>query len=118
MKKNQESIELLATIINAIQEKKGEALTHLDLTKIENAPCDNFIICHGNSSTQVNAIMGEIEKQVKENLNEYPLHKEGYNNAEWIILDFFNIVVHIFLKDKRDFYKLEELWSDATINTL
>lgn len=118
MKKKEEPLELLATIVNAIQEKKGEAITHLDLRSIENTPCDHFIICHGNSTTQVDAIMGEVEKQVKENLGEYPSNKEGQQQSEWIILDFFNIVVHIFLRDKREFYKLEELWSDATINVI
>jgi len=118
MKNNQEPLELLATIIDSIQEKKGENIVHMDLRELENVPTEHFIICHGNSTTQVDAIMGEVEKQVFEKMGERCSHKEGYGNSEWIILDFFNIVVHIFYRDKREFYKLEELWSDAKIQLI
>jgi ribosome-associated protein len=106
-------INLKDLIVNAIQDKKGKSVTHLDLSAIDNIPCEHFIICSGNSQPQVKAIAEEVQKQVFDELGEHPLRKEGYQYQEWIILDYFNIVVHIFLPEKRDFYKLEELWSDG-----
>lgn len=107
--------DLLAVIIEGVREKKGKKIAHLDLSELENIPCKHFIICTAGSSPQVKAIATEIEKQTWEHLEEGPMRKEGVQHQEWIILDYFNIVVHIFLQEKRDFYKLEELWSDAKI---
>lgn len=100
-------------IIDAIQNKKGKSITHLDLAGLENTSTDHYIICQGGSNTQVRAIADGIEKDVFEQLGERPQRKEGYQYQEWIILDYFNIVVHVFMPEKREFYKLEELWSDA-----
>lgn len=109
----QETSILIKTINNAILEKKGEELLNLDLTTIDNAVAKHFVICHGNSSTQVKSIADFIEKMVKDNLNEKPWKKEGYENSEWILLDYVDVVVHIFLTQAREFYKLEKLWADA-----
>lgn len=110
---NQETAILVKTINNAILEKKGERLLNLDLTKIDNSIAEHFIICDGNSDTQVSAIASFIEQMVKSNLNEKPWKKEGLNNSEWILLDYSNVVVHIFQTESREFYNLEKLWADA-----
>jgi len=109
----QETSILLKTINNAILDKQGEQLLNLDLTKIENAVAKHFVICHANSSTQVNAIANNIEAMVKNNLDERAWKKEGYSNSEWILLDYANVVVHVFQTQAREFYKLEKLWADA-----
>lgn len=109
----QETAILLKTINNAILEKKGDDLLNLDLTKIDNAVAKHFVICHGNSSTQVKSIADFVEKMVRENVNEKPWKKEGYENSEWILIDYVDVVVHIFQSQAREFYKLEKLWADA-----
>ena len=109
----QETSILLKTINNAILDKQGEQLLNLDLTKIENAVAKHFVICHANSSTQVNAIANNIEAMVKKNTGEKPWKKEGYSNSEWVLLDYVNVVVHVFQTQSREFYKLEKLWADA-----
>lgn len=106
---------LLENIIEGMLDKKGQQIVDLDLTKINNSFCDHFVICHGNSNTQVNAIADSIEKKVKENLNQKVVHREGMENATWILLDYSNIVVHIFQEEIRNYYRLEELWGDANI---
>lgn len=105
--------ELEETIIDAILDKKGEQVVSLDLRKIGDAVADIFIICHATSKVQVKAIADNIDKKVKQNLGENPWHCEGFENFEWVLLDYVNVVVHIFMKAKRDFYQLEELWQDA-----
>ncbi|PLX09357.1 MAG: ribosome silencing factor [Marinilabiliales bacterium] len=110
---DQEAAILVKTINNAILEKNGENLLNLNLSKSDNAVAEYFIICHGNSETQVKAIADNVEKMVKTNLNDKPWNKEGLNNSEWILLDFVNVVVHIFQPEHREFYKLEKLWADA-----
>lgn len=109
---------LLKNIIEAIEEKKGLEIVDLDLTKIHNAFCDHFIICHAESSTQVNAIADSIENRVKENLNQKAGHREGIQNAMWILLEYQGILVHIFQKEFREYYRLEELWGDALITRI
>ncbi len=104
---------LVDAIVHGLQEVKGNDIVELNLEKIPNAICSRFVICHGDSSTQVEALANSVEKEVKEQLNEKPLHREGVNNAEWIILDYFNVVVHVFQKATREFYDLEKLWADA-----
>ncbi|NOZ47827.1 MAG: ribosome silencing factor [Chlorobi bacterium] len=106
---------LLSTIIEAIQEKKGIDIVSLNLAKLEQSITDHFVICHGNSNTQVEAIAREVEDKVKKVLNIKVWHKDGFKNAQWILLDFANVVVHIFQKEYRDFYNLEGLWADAEI---
>ncbi len=107
--------DLLDCIIQGIQEKKGEEIITIDLRKIENSVCDQFVICQGNSSTQVNAIADSVEKEVKEHLHLKLHHKEGFENAQWMILDYFDIIVHIFQPEIRQYYNLEDLWADAKV---
>jgi ribosome-associated protein len=109
---------LIGHIIEGILEKKGHELVDLDLTAIQNSICDNFIICHGTSGRQVEAIAESIEKTVKEKTGEKPWHKEGYQNSEWILLDYIDVVVHVFNEQTRKFYNLEGLWADAKIKTI
>ena len=110
--------QLISEIIKGIEEVKGENITILDLRDLENTVCDYFIICDGNSNTQVNAISGSIQKLVGKNLQEKPWHVEGESNSEWVLVDYVNIVVHIFQKQVREFYALEELWGDAKITNI
>ncbi len=109
----QETAILIKTINNAILEKNGENLLNLNLAKIDNSVADHFIICHGNSDTQVNTIASFVEEMVKVNLKDKPWKKEGLNNCEWILLDYVNVVVHIFQPQSREFYNLEKLWADG-----
>jgi ribosome-associated protein len=106
---------LITEIIKGIEEVKGQNITLLDLREIENTVCDYFIICDGTSNTQVSAISGSIQKSVSKKLKEKPWHIEGESNAEWILMDYVNVVVHIFQKSTREYYNLEELWGDAKI---
>lgn len=108
------SVEALCDfIINGIQEKKGFDITKLDLRKVSGAITDFFIICTGNSDTQVGAIAESVVEEVLKSTKELPWHKEGLTNKEWVLLDYVNIVVHVFKKEKREFYDLESLWGDA-----
>jgi iojap-like protein len=109
---------LIEKIVEAIQDTKGEDIKLLDLTKIENSAADYFIICSANSNTQVNAIAGNIEKKVRNELKNRPWHVEGTENAMWILVDYISVVVHIFQKHIREFYDLEDLWSDAQITSI
>ena len=106
---------LITEIIQGIEEVKGENITILDLRELENTVCEYFIICDGTSNTQVNAISGSVQKIVGENAQEKPWHVEGDNLSEWILVDYVHVVVHIFQKQVREFYALEELWGDAKI---
>lgn len=110
--------QLITEIIKGIEEVKGENITILDLREIENTVCDYFIICDGNSNTQVNAISGSVQKVVGKNAQEKPWHVEGEGNAEWVLMDYVNVVVHIFQKNIREFYDLESLWGDAKITNI
>ena len=98
-----------------ISDKKGKSIVSLDLREIPEAISDYFIICHGDSSTQVKAIIDNVYRKLKENWKETPHHIEGMQQAEWAIIDYVDVVVHVFLNEKRDFYHLEDLWSDAMI---
>lgn len=109
---------LLEIIVQGVQEVKGNEITCLDLKEIPHSVADYFVICHGNSDTQVDAIARSVERETQEALGEKPWHKEGVQNSEWVLLDYFNIVVHIFHKDKRGFYELEELWADAEVEKI
>ncbi len=106
------------TIIESIQEKKGEQIVCLDLRKINDAITDYFIICQADAAVQIKAITDNITERVKDTFQSSPYHVEGYENKEWVLIDYVNIVVHIFHKDKRNFYLLEELWSDAKIRKI
>ena len=100
-------------MIGLIQDKKGKSVVSLDLRQIPEAISDYFIICHGDSTTQVKAIVDNIHRKIKEDRGELPHHIEGMNSAEWAIIDYIDVVVHVFLRDRRDYYHLEDLWSDA-----
>ncbi|MCG1035601.1 ribosome silencing factor [Polaribacter sargassicola] len=110
--------DLISVIIKGIDEVKGEKIQLLDLRDIENTVCDYFIICSGNSNTQVNAISGSIQKHVSKELKDKPWHTEGQGNSEWVLMDYVNVVVHIFQKHVRDFYDIESLWGDAKITEI
>jgi ribosome-associated protein len=105
--------KLFKTIIRAIQEKKGENVISLDLRKIPEAVSDFFIICEAGSTTQVKAIADHVEYLVKEECGEGPYRHEGMNALQWVLVDYVNVVVHIFHPETRKFYRLEEMWSDA-----
>ncbi|HLG02674.1 MAG TPA: ribosome silencing factor [Bacteroidia bacterium] len=111
--RNGEGYELALAVASGILEKKGENIVCLDLRNIENAVCDYFIICEGNSSIQVEAIADSVEETVKKRMHQRPYRSEGWQNALWILIDFVNVVVHVFQKDTRQFYNLESLWADA-----
>ena len=102
-------------IIDSIQDIKGKNILKLDLRSLKEAPAEFFIICEGDSNTQTKAIADNIYKRLKLEANILPLNQEGHQNASWICIDYFNIVVHVFYKETRKYYELEDLWSDATI---
>jgi ribosome-associated protein len=107
--------ELLAlTVAQGMYEKKGDQIRIMDMRKIHSASADFFVICHASSDKKVEAIAQSIEEEVKKRLNENPLHREGFENLEWILIDYFNVVAHIFQEEKRSFYGIEQLWGDAT----
>ena len=110
--------ELISVIIKGIDNVKGENIQLLDLREIENTVCDYFIICSGNSNTQVNAISGSVQKIVSKELKDKPWHIEGLMNSEWILMDYVNVVVHIFQKHVREYYDIESLWGDAKITEI
>jgi len=108
---------LINCIVEAILEKKGKEVTSLEIGKIPNAVCDYFIICNADSTTQVNAIADNIEGKVRKELGEKVWKTAGYDNSFWIVLDFVNVVVHVFQTEWRSFYKIEELWADGKLET-
>lgn len=116
-KKDAESLTLEKRIIESIREKKGRSIINIDLTRLNNSICEFFIISHGESNTQVRAIAQNVEEKVKKHLKQNAFHTEGYQNAQWILLDYNSVVVHIFQEKTRDYYKLEELWADGIITT-
>jgi len=113
-----ESQLLTDNIVRAIQEKKGDNIVCLNLKNIDAAVTDFFVICDGTSNTQVSAIKDSIEKEVREALGEKAWHVEGTDNAEWILMDYVNVVVHIFQKETRGFFNIEGLWADAEITNI
>ena len=110
--------ELIALILQGIEDVKGHNINLLDLREIENTVCDYFIICNGTSNTHVNAIVGSIQKTVSKAIKDKPWHIEGEENAEWVLMDYVNVVVHVFQKQIRDFYDIEGLWGDAKFTTI
>lgn len=100
-------------IVEGIRDKKGKNIVQLDLRSLDDAPADFFIICEGDSNTHVKAISDSIYKKVKEALHTMPSHTEGSLNARWILMDYFNTIVHVFYPETRQFYEIEQLWSDA-----
>lgn len=110
--------QLVTEIIRGIEEVKGQDILILDLRDIENTVCDYFVICNGTSNTQVNAIVNSVQKLVSKSLKEKPWHVEGSDNAEWILMDYVHVVVHVFQKHIREFYDIEGLWGDAKTVTI
>ncbi|MFN0015859.1 MAG: ribosome silencing factor [Saprospiraceae bacterium] len=100
-------------IIEGIRDKKGKKIVLLDLRRLGDAPADFFIICEGDSSTHIKAISDSIYKKVKEETLTMPSHTEGSQNARWVLMDYFNTMVHVFYPETREFYDIEQLWSDA-----
>jgi len=109
---------LVDVIVKGMQEKKAENITVVDLRDIENSVCDFFVITNANSNTQVNAIADSVQKETLETLGDKAWHKEGTESSEWILMDYVNVVAHIFQTPVRDFYALEELWGDAEITEI
>ena len=104
---------LLENIINAIQDVKGKEIISLDLRKIDSAICKYFVICTGTSNTHVNSIESNIKKTISRDLGEKPFHIEGNNIGEWVLMDYSDIIVHVFQKKTRAFYNIEDFWGDA-----
>lgn len=100
-------------IISAIQDKKGQDIRILDLEKVDGAPTGEFIVCTGKSTTQVSSIADNVREEVQKKSGEKPINYDGYRNSQWIVIDYGDTMVHVFLPDTRQFYRLEELWSDA-----
>ena len=117
-KKSVNNDVLLANIIKGIEEVKGSNIDVLDLREIDNSACDYFVICDGTSNTQVNAIVSSIQKTVSKEIKDKPWHVEGSENAEWVLMDYVNIVVHVFQKHIREYYNIESLWGDAKITSI
>lgn len=112
------SQKLSKLIVKGMQEKKANDIVLMDLRKVKNAVADFFVICSGNSDKQLDAIADSVDAEVYKGLKENPWHIEGKNNKEWMILDYTNVVAHIFRKDRRSFYALEKLWGDAEITEI
>lgn len=110
--------ELSKVIVKGMEEKKASDIVVMDLRGVKNAFTDFFVICSGTSDTQIEAISDSVETEVVKNNKERPFRSEGKNNKQWILMDYVDVVAHIFLKDKRSFYGLEELWGDAIITRI
>ena len=109
----QESTSISGLVVHGIQEKKGNDIVRLDLRNIHSSVADYFVICHAESTTQVKAIAQSVEEEVFKALKQEPWRKEGLQHADWIIIDYVDVVVHIFKTDRRQFYGIEDLWGDA-----
>ncbi len=109
---------LLGSVVKGIFEKKGKDVLKIDLRNLENRIADYFVICHGSSTTQVDTICDSVEDIVRKVAGEKPLHVEGLDNCFWVLLDYGNVIVHIFLEEYRNFYSLESLWADASIEAM
>lgn len=116
--KNTSPDQLISTVISGIEDIKGKEITILDLRELENTVCDYFVICEGTSNTQVNALVNSIQKKVSKELKDNPWHVEGSDNAEWVLIDYVNVVVHVFQKHIREYYDIESLWGDAKITQI
>jgi ribosome-associated protein len=118
-KKKQDPFALLTdTITRAMADKKARNPVVLDFREMNGSVCDAFIICHGTSRTQVEAISKHVTEEVKKKTGLNPTHLEGFENAEWILIDYFDVVVHIFQEERRRFYNIEQLWADARITRI
>lgn len=116
--KQASSTRLSEVIVQGMLEKKAGEIVVIDLRKVQNAVADYFVLCSGNSDTQIDAISESIEEEVKKRTSQTPWHREGHNQREWILIDYVDVVAHVFNKEKRAFYGLEELWGDGIIQRL
>ena len=112
-----ESTYISELAIHGMQEKKGNDLVRLDLRNINSSVADYFVICHADSATQVKAIANSVEEEIYKAVKQDPWRKEGLEYGEWILLDYIDVVIHIFRTDKREFYGVEDLWGDAEIKS-
>lgn len=110
--------EKLMLILETLKEKKGKEIVTINLEKVGYAVCDYFVICHGDSTTQVDALANSVYRKLKSELNTSAHHMEGNDHSLWVLIDYFDIVVHIFLKEKRTFYNLEELWAEGKLERI
>ncbi|MFA4852747.1 MAG: ribosome silencing factor [Bacteroidales bacterium] len=117
-KKEDTSDFLTEIIIKGMQDKKGKNIISLNLKNIDHAVSDYFIICHGTSYTQVQAIAESVEDEIFTTIGMKPWHREGVQNAEWILLDYVDVVVHIFQETIRNFFQIESLWADAEVKLI
>lgn len=113
VKKTSNTEDLLSCIVDAIQDKKGKNIVSLEIGTLPNAVCKYFVFCNADSTTQVDAIANNIEDKVLEKLGEKVYRSDGYQNAIWIVLDYIDIVVHVFQTEWRNYYRVEALWADA-----
>lgn len=107
--------ELSQAVVRGMQEKKAQGIVVMDLTSVKNSIADYFVICSGTSDTHVDSIADSVEKELYMQARQDPWHREGQQNKEWILLDYVDVVVHIFKKEIREFYSLEDLWGDAVL---
>jgi ribosome-associated protein len=112
------SKHLVEVAVKGLQDKKGKDIRVIELKKLPNAVCDYFIIATGTSNTHVSALADAVAEETRKILNEKPWHTEGWQNAEWILLDYADVVVHVFQPETRDFYRLEDLWADAPVTVI
>lgn len=112
-RENKSMDKMVATIVEAIQDKKGKGIVSLDMTGFDGAICSHFVICHADSTTQVEAISNGVEEMMEKKLGEKLYRVEGRQMGLWVAMDYIDVVVHVFQSELRDFYRLEELWSDA-----
>ncbi|MBQ5896468.1 MAG: ribosome silencing factor [Bacteroidaceae bacterium] len=115
---NIDAKEVIQQIVEGIQDKKGKGIVVVDMLKLGNSICDYFVICQGNSPTQVSAITDSIEDTVRNNCKKKPYSIDGLRNSQWVAMDYGDILVHIFLPDVRKFYDIEHLWADATLTEI
>ena len=115
VKVKDESGALMKNVVKGMKEKKAKEIVSIDLREIKNSIADFFVVCHAESRTHIEAIARSVEEMVFNTTGELPLHKEGFTNSEWILLDYSNVVAHIFIQEKRQFYGIERLWADAHI---
>ena len=110
--------DIVDKVIEALEDNKAHEIVKIDLRKIENCFCSFFVICHGTSGTHIASLADAVEEKVKEDLHESPFHIEGMNAAQWVIVDYGDVVVHVFDKEMRDFYQLEDFWGDGIIERI
>lgn len=118
IRKINEAENLRDLIIDGMQEKKAKEIVSIDLRSLKNSVADFFVVCHADSKTHTDAIARSVEEYVSKKIGEEPFHKEGMGTSEWVLLDYLNVVVHIFQKEKRDYYGIERLWADAEIKQI